>query len=260
MAWDWQVFCKNTTEGTTEALCWGKGGDITYLQWMFHAWGWTLSVALCAWVIAVIVGGLVGTARTLPNSPWLVRLANAWVELFRNIEERWNKGRFGKEYDECEDLVERARWDRRTGQGREKIFEVRRHCTDVTFIDDYLTEDFCREHKLFLYDFNSKTGMYQISDRDFKKVKLRLLFQLTNAGQPFIFVVDGNFRNKGELHLQHKYEGIELKHDYARDTLRNIQKIWGRPVNLDTTVDDKGRRITFDGEDFEEKDVTDKVA
>jgi glutamate/aspartate transport system permease protein len=85
MAWDWQVFCKNTTEGTTEALCWGKGGDITYLQWMFHAWGWTLSVALCAWVIAVIVGGLVGTARTLPNSPWLVRLANAWVELFRNI-------------------------------------------------------------------------------------------------------------------------------------------------------------------------------
>src|SRR6478735_7464011 len=85
MAWDWQVFCKNTTEGTTEALCWGKGGDITYLQWMFHAWGWTLAVAACAWLNAVIVGGLVGTARTLPNSPWLVRLANAWVELFRNV-------------------------------------------------------------------------------------------------------------------------------------------------------------------------------
>jgi glutamate/aspartate transport system permease protein len=82
---DWQVFCKNTTEGTAETWCWGKGGDITYLQWMFHAWGWTLSVAICAWVVAVIVGALVGTARTLPNSPWLVRLANAWVELFRNI-------------------------------------------------------------------------------------------------------------------------------------------------------------------------------
>jgi glutamate/aspartate transport system permease protein len=27
----------------------------------------------------------VGTARTLTDSPWLVRLANAWVELFRNI-------------------------------------------------------------------------------------------------------------------------------------------------------------------------------
>jgi len=52
---------------------------------MVNAWGWTLSVAGCAWLIAVIVGGLVGTARTLPNSPWLVRLANAWVELFRNV-------------------------------------------------------------------------------------------------------------------------------------------------------------------------------
>jgi glutamate/aspartate transport system permease protein len=85
MAWDWQVFCKTTDDGTVMATCLGKGGDITYLQWMFHAWGWTLSVAVCAWVIAVVLGGLVGTLRTLPNSPWLVRLANAWVELFRNI-------------------------------------------------------------------------------------------------------------------------------------------------------------------------------
>jgi glutamate/aspartate transport system permease protein len=85
MAMDWQVFCKNTMEGTLEPSCWAKGGDQTYLQWMFHAWGWTLSVAVCAWFVAVLVGALVGTARTLPNSPWLVRLANAWVELFRNI-------------------------------------------------------------------------------------------------------------------------------------------------------------------------------
>jgi glutamate/aspartate transport system permease protein len=85
MAWDWQVFCKTTTEGTMEATCWSAGSDITYLEWMVHAWGWTLSVAACAWVIAVIVGGLIGTARTLPNSPWVVRFANAWVELFRNV-------------------------------------------------------------------------------------------------------------------------------------------------------------------------------
>ena len=29
------------------------------------------------------------------------------VELFRDIEERWNKGRFGKEYDECESIEKR---------------------------------------------------------------------------------------------------------------------------------------------------------
>jgi glutamate/aspartate transport system permease protein len=85
MAWDWQVFCRNTMEGTIESSCWAKGPDVTYLEWMFDAWGWTLSVAACAWVVAVLVGALVGTLRTLPNSPWVVRLANAWVELFRNI-------------------------------------------------------------------------------------------------------------------------------------------------------------------------------
>ena len=61
------------------------GGGRTYIQWMFDAWGWTLAVAGAAWVVAMLVGALMGTLRTLPNSPWLVRLANVWVELFRNI-------------------------------------------------------------------------------------------------------------------------------------------------------------------------------
>jgi stage V sporulation protein R len=182
------------------------------------------------------------------------------VELYRDIEDRWNKGRFGKEYDECDDLAARARWDRRAGLGRDKIFEVRRHCNDITFIDNYLTEEFCHSQKLFLYDYNPKTGMYQISDRDFKKIKQRLLFQLTNLGQPIIQVEDGNHRNKGELLLRHRYESIELKHDYARETLRNVQRIWGRPVSILTAVDGKSRMISYDGEEFEEKDTADKVA
>jgi stage V sporulation protein R len=182
------------------------------------------------------------------------------VELYRDIEDRWNKGRFGKEYDECDDLVERSRWDRKAGLGRDKIFEVRQRCNDVTFIDNYLTEEFCHSQKLFLYDYNPKTGMYQISDRDFRKIKQRLLFQLTNLGQPIIRVVDANHRNKGELLLKHQYESIELKHDYARETLRNVQKVWGRPVSLLTVVDQKNRTISFDGEEFEEKDTADKVA
>src|SRR4051794_14661563 len=37
------------------------------------------------------------------------------LELYRNIEERWDKGRFGKEYDECDDIAERRRWDKQLG-------------------------------------------------------------------------------------------------------------------------------------------------
>jgi glutamate/aspartate transport system permease protein len=85
MAWDWQVFCKETTTGEIVAGCFGKSGDQTYLNWILSAWGWTLTVALSALVVALVMGLVVGTLRTLQDSPWLVRLANAWVELFRNI-------------------------------------------------------------------------------------------------------------------------------------------------------------------------------
>jgi len=181
------------------------------------------------------------------------------VELFRDIEDRWNRGRFGKEYEECESLHERLAWDRNLGLGREKISEVRRFCNDVTFIDNYLTEGFCHQHKMFTYDFNPKTGLYQISNRTFREVKQKLLFQLTNRGLPLIRVADGNYRNKGELLLKHSYEGVPLRQDYARDTLKNIQRIWKRPVNLETVVDEKGHLITFTGETFEEVETSDAV-
>ncbi len=84
MAWDWEVFCKETTSGDIVAGCFGRGADYTYLNWIFKAWGWTLSVAVLALVVALVVGSLMGIFRTAPNR-WLVALGNAWTELFRNI-------------------------------------------------------------------------------------------------------------------------------------------------------------------------------
>lgn len=85
MSWDWQVFCEDTLTREAGSSCFGQGGDITYLDWLLSAWGWTVSVSLLALLLALFVGALVGTLRTLPDSPWVVRLGNAWVELFRNI-------------------------------------------------------------------------------------------------------------------------------------------------------------------------------
>ncbi|WP_347484931.1 amino acid ABC transporter permease [Vandammella animalimorsus] len=85
MNWDWQVFCQDNISNEVVQGCFGKGGDITYLDWMLSAWGWTLAVAGPSLLLALLVGSVIGTIRTLPNSPWLVRLGNAWVELFRNI-------------------------------------------------------------------------------------------------------------------------------------------------------------------------------
>jgi glutamate/aspartate transport system permease protein len=82
--WDWQVFCKNTIDGEVMPRCFGSGGDITYLEWLLSAWGWTMSVSLLALVVAVVVGSLMGILRTTPSKA-LTLIGNAWTELFRNI-------------------------------------------------------------------------------------------------------------------------------------------------------------------------------
>jgi len=85
MSWDWQVFCQDNISQEVVAGCFGKGGDVTYLDWMLSAWGWTVSVALLALAVALLFGTVVGILRTLPNSRFWLHLGNAWVELFRNI-------------------------------------------------------------------------------------------------------------------------------------------------------------------------------
>jgi glutamate/aspartate transport system permease protein len=70
---DWGVFFQEI-----------PGGGETYFDLLLSGIAWTLGVSACAWVIALVVGSVVGTIRTT-QQPWLVRIGNAWVELFRNI-------------------------------------------------------------------------------------------------------------------------------------------------------------------------------
>lgn len=90
---------------------------------------------------------------------------------------------------------------------------------------------------------------YEIASREFEQVKKSLLYSLTNMGRPFIEVVDGNFENRGELLLRHRYEGVDLKIDWAQDTLASITKVWGRPVNILTAVGGKEKIMRFDGKE-----------
>lgn len=71
--WNWRIFGSDNPEGSG-----------TFLSTLVSGLGWTLATAMCAWAIALLLGTLVGVARTTPKI-WLVKLGNAYVELFRNI-------------------------------------------------------------------------------------------------------------------------------------------------------------------------------
>jgi stage V sporulation protein R len=184
---------------------------------------------------------------TLAMTPGRINPYKIGIELFREIEDRWNKGKFGKDYDDCDDLEVRKRWDRKLGLGRQKIFEVRKIYNDVTFIDAFLTEEFCERLKLYVYGHDTRTGRPVIVSKDWRKVKERLLFSLTNLGQPIVHVIDANYSNRGELYLRHRYEGVPLDVEKARDTLKNLHRIWRRPVHVETMDDERGRLLSYDG-------------
>ena len=110
-----------------------------------------------------------------------------------------------------------------------------------------LTPEFCIEHKLFTYAWSGRNERFEIDSREFKQVKEKLLFQLTNAGNPFIYVEDANYDNRGELLLKHDHQGMDLRADYAREVMKSLVRVWKRPVNLLTLVEGKQVMIRFDG-------------
>ncbi|MCL2778227.1 MAG: SpoVR family protein [Polyangiaceae bacterium] len=169
------------------------------------------------------------------------------VELYRNIEERWNKGQFGKEWEECDDLATKKNWNLRLGLGQKKIFEVRALYNDVTFVDEFLTAEFCRDQNLFSFSWSHRNDRYEIESREFKQIKNKLLFQMTNAGNPFVYVDDANYENRGELVLRHDHQGLDLRADYAREVMRSLFRLWKRPVNLHTQIEGKHVMVRYDG-------------
>jgi stage V sporulation protein R len=169
------------------------------------------------------------------------------VELYRHIEERWDRGQFGPAWEDCDDLEARRSWNLNTGLGRTKIFQVRALYNDVTFIDEFLTPDFVAEQKMYSFGYSKRHDRFEIESRTFADVKEKLLFSITNAGQPFVRVTDANLGNRGELLLAHEHQGVDLRVDWAREVLQALVRVWRRPVEIHTVLENKPATLRFDG-------------
>lgn len=164
--------------------------------------------------------------------------------LLLDIRDRWNKGRFGDEWEECRDYRKRENWDTGAGLGKEKIFEVRKYYDDLTLIHEYFTEDFCREQEYFEWKkFNN--GETRIESRDYEKIKKLLMRRHLNGGLPDIKLVEPNYRGKGYFLLQHNADGRELYDPYVKDVLVGLRFVWGNDVFLATT-DEDGTEIIYE--------------
>ncbi|MFO1051955.1 MAG: SpoVR family protein [Planctomycetota bacterium] len=193
---------------------------------------------------------------TLATRPGQINPYKLGVELFRDIEDRWNRGKFGIEWDRCEDIDEKRRWNRPTGEGRSKIFQVRRVHNDISLVDEFVHEEFAEQQKMFVWGFNQSTGQYEIVSRDWQRVKRSLLDALTNFGNPIIYIVDANHQNRGELYLYHDWTGADLQLEQAQQTLNYVFEMWKRPVHIETREEGKGRLLSYDGKETTSREIT----
>ncbi|MGH9769772.1 MAG: SpoVR family protein [Blastocatellia bacterium] len=162
-------------------------------------------------------------------------------KIFEDIEKRWDNPT--KE--------EREKFAREPGAGRAKIFEVRELDNDVSFLRNYLTEDLCDELDLFVYELIDEEE-WTVTEKRWERVRDQLVGNMTNFGYPYIEVADSDYNRNLELYLRHRYETAELDLKYARKVLEYIHKLWGRPVHLETVIEEEATTLHYDGEEHSE--------
>jgi stage V sporulation protein R len=162
-------------------------------------------------------------------------------KIYEDIERRWNEP----------SAEEREKFGRTGNQGREKIFEVRELENDVSFLRNYLTEELCEELDLFVFELIEEEE-WTITEKRWEKVRDQLVSNMTNFGFPYLQVEDGDYNGNRELYLKHRYEGTELDLRYGRKALEHVHALWGRPVHLETMIDDESTVLHFNGNEHAE--------
>ncbi|MCU9612552.1 SpoVR family protein [Caldibacillus lycopersici] len=156
------------------------------------------------------------------------------LKVFEDIEERYNNP-----------SEEMKRLGVKPGSGREKIFEVRELESDQSFLRNYLTKELV--HREDMYLFQKQGRDYKIVDKAWEGVRDQLVNMRVNGGFPYITVVDGDYMRNGELYLKHHFEDIELDLKYLEKVLPYVYQLWGRPVHMETIVEDKPITFFYDG-------------
>lgn len=177
---------------------------------------------------AKLNAGVVQPSKTSINPYYL------GLKIFEDIERRYD--------NPTEEMIKLGV---KPGSGREKIFEVREIESDISFIRNYLTKELVEHEDMYL--FEKKGTDYKITDKDYRNVRDQLVSMRVNGGFPYIVVDNGDYLRNGELYLKHGFEGMELDPHYLEHVLPYIYQLWGRPVHVETYVENKPVLYTYDG-------------
>lgn len=183
---------------------------------------------------AKLNAGVVQPSKTSINPYYL------GLKIFEDIEERWNNPD-----------KELAAQGIAKGSGREKMFEVRELESDSSFLRNYLTKELVMREDMYLFQKQGRD--YKIVDKEWEEVRDQLVNMRINGGFPYLTVENGDYMKNGELYIKHSYEGIELDLKYLDKVLPYIYQLWGRPVHLESIVENRPMVFSCDGRNIQRK-------
>jgi stage V sporulation protein R len=159
------------------------------------------------------------------------------MRLFYHIESLADKGKISWDFQQLADLRQREQFDAKAGNGRDYIFHIRENCSDFTFINQFVDQDFMDLHKLFVagkrLNEQKMVWEYYVKSRSAHAYRQMLLSSLYHP--PYITIDHEKNKKKGKtLYLKHKFEGKPLLKDYIPNTMLGIEYLWGGPVELET--------------------------
>jgi stage V sporulation protein R len=180
-------------------------------------------------------------------------------EIWEDIVDRWNKGKHGREYENCESRFQKENWDTKDGLGHEKMMEVMKSYTDWFFVQDFLTPEMVEKLKLYIYVVKDRPQTIDIirTKHSSEEISKLIINSFAHSHIPNIEVTyNGNMKNNRTLWLVHKHSGADLDLGYAQQTLKHISTLWGNDVTMETIVNEEKKLLSVSRE-LEKKNMED---
>jgi len=158
------------------------------------------------------------------------------LRLYQHIEHLAEKGKLSWDYQILNNEEQREIYNKRTGKGKNTIFDIRKNFSDFGFINTFVDQDFVNTYNLFVVGkrLNEESGVfeYYIKSRKAEDYKQMLLDSLYH---PPLIKISKDKTDEKNLFLVHHFEGKQLVKDFIPDVLTGLEFLWGNQVQLETT-------------------------
>jgi stage V sporulation protein R len=122
----------------------------------------------------------------------------------------------------------------------EQVRAVCRDYDDEALLREFLTPSVCERARLFAFQhLQHDPRRIRVSSRECDVIRELLIRQHSTFGIPHIEITDADYGGRGELYLEHHSDAVGLDAEYARGTLAQMAMLWGRPVIVATSKQDK---------------------